>query len=451
MVDTVRAARTSAVVMAAALVASSAATLATFALVGSALPMRRELLAVALALALLAAVGDALALRVRPQIPLQVPERWRRLLPLPLASFLYGAVLGTGLSSAMPAFAGWAIVTVAVATGRPGTAAVAGVALGVGRALPIVLGVEAAAHPRGLRLVRSGCAGALALAVIGLAPSAAAAAPIGQAVDPSAAGGDLAWQQPGPGGFLLRAGAEPQRLPGADPAIGGGLIAWHDGDTVTVADRATLQPRFQERIVGARQLAVSDEWLVIRQVQPDGTWRLIVQSIADTNVHRVIAEARPPRTVGRPAVDGATVVYAVSSRRGSSIVAVSLPGGKASTVRRSRFDLLLDPSVVGGALLYDEVARCDQFLRLGPLSGAGGRVLYTLPPLAGQDSGRERGHTREGSRTPCRPPVEPTTRMLWTTALGGGAAYVTVLAEPQAGEIRSEVIAVRIPAATGRV
>jgi hypothetical protein len=400
------------------------------------------LLVAAIAVALVSVLGDALAIRVRPQIPLQVPEPWRRTLPLPLASLLYGALLGTGLSSAMPAFSGWAIVGFAFATARPETAVLVGFALGVGRALPIVLDLHAAARPRGLRLVRRGCACALALTVIGLAPStvaAAASARIAPVVDPSAAGGDLAWQQPGEGGFLMRAGAEPQQLPGADPAIGGGLIAWHDGDVVTVADRATLQPRFQERVVGVHQLAVSDQWLVMRQRQTDGTWRLIAQSLADTNVHSVIAEARLPRTVGRPAVDGARVVYSRSSRRGSSIVAVALPGGKPTTLRASRFALLLDPSLLGGRLLYDEVARCGQFLRLGTLNGTGGRVLYSLPPLAGQDSGRERGHPREGARTPCRSPVRPATSMLWSTALADGDAYVAVLA--QAG---ASILAVRI-------
>jgi hypothetical protein len=441
MADTVRAARTPTAIMAAALVASSAATLGTFALVGSRLPLRHALVLAAIAIAIAAVLGDALAIRVRPQIPLQVPEPWRRTLPLPLASLLYGALLGSGLSSAMPVFAGWAIVGLAFATGRPESAVLVGLALGVGRALPIVLDVQAAARPRGLRLVRSGCACALALTVTALAPSVvAAAARIAPAVDPSAAGGDLAWQQPGAGGFLMRAGAEPQQLPGADPAIGGALIAWHDGDTVTVADRATLQPRFQERVVGVHQLALSDQWLVMRQVQPDGTWRLIAQSIADTNVHRVIAETRPPRTVGRPAVDGATAVYSLSSRKGSSILAVALESGKATTVRLSRFSLLLDPSLLGERLLYDEVARCGQFLRIGPVDGAGGRVLYSLPPLAGQDSGRERGHPREGARTPCRSPVHPTTSMLWSTALADGGAYVTVLAEGGAS-----VLAVRIP------
>src|SRR5256885_13368056 len=143
MADPVRAARIRAAIMGAALVTSSAATLATFALVGSRLPLRHVLIVAAIALALVSALGDALAIRVRPQIPLQVPEPWRRTLPLPLASFLYGALLGTGLSSAMPAFAGWAIVGLAFATGRPEAAVLVGVALGGGRAPPIGLDLPA--------------------------------------------------------------------------------------------------------------------------------------------------------------------------------------------------------------------------------------------------------------------------------------------------------------------
>lgn len=452
MVDTVRAARragqahaaTAAALMATALVVSSAATLVLVALAGGFLPMHGFVIGVALVLALLAALGDAAGLRVRPQIPLQVPERWRRTLPLPLASVLYGTLLGTGLSSAVPAFAGWAVVLVAAALARPGAALLAGLALGIGRSLPILLAVEVASRPRGLRVLRAASAQALVLTVAaatGLAP-AAAAQRIAQAVDPSAAGGELAWEQPGVGGILLRADGTTQQLPGHDPAVGGSLIAWHEGDTVTVADRATLQARFQEQIVGVHQLAISDEWLVLRQLQPDGTWRLIVQSIADTSVHRVIAQARLPTSMGRPAVDGSTVVYAVSSSRGSSIVAVSLPDGARSTVRTLRFGLLGNPSLVGGALLYDEIARCAQLLRLGALHARSGRALYRLPPLAGQDAGREPHHSREGSRTPCKAPVHPTTSMLWSTALAARAAYVAVLAQPRAGAIRASVLTI---------
>jgi len=86
------------------------------------------------------------------------------------------------------------------------------------------------------------------------------AAPAG---DPSVVGADLAWQQPGVGGFLSRNGVKTQ-LPGNDPAVGGALVAWHAGPAVTVAARDTLAPMVQETIAGAQKLAVSDRWLVWR-------------------------------------------------------------------------------------------------------------------------------------------------------------------------------------------
>src|SRR5919198_750484 len=59
---------------------------------------------------LAAVVVDAGGLRVRPQVRRQVPEAWRRRLPLPLALFLYGLVLGTGVATYVPAAALWALL-----------------------------------------------------------------------------------------------------------------------------------------------------------------------------------------------------------------------------------------------------------------------------------------------------------------------------------------------------
>ena len=61
-------------------------------------PGRAWILAAA-AVAAAAALSDAAGLRVRPQIPLQVPEHWRRTMPLPSALFMYGLLIGTGLTT----------------------------------------------------------------------------------------------------------------------------------------------------------------------------------------------------------------------------------------------------------------------------------------------------------------------------------------------------------------
>lgn len=443
MADTVGAARragdgakAAAAALALGLVVSSASTLAAIGAAGRLLPSNHIVLVTIAAVCLVAAAGDLAGRRVRPQIRLQVPERWRRTMPLPVASLLYGLLLGTGFSSAVPAFALWGLLLVVAALGSMTGALVVGLVLGLGRALPIVLGVPLAERADLFRVVR--IAGACALASAALAGPAGAAIPA-PSTDPSAAGGDTAWEQPGVGGFLRLADGTESQLAGDDPAIGGALVAWHVGATVTVADRATLQPRFEEQIVGIRQLAISDAWLVLRVALADGS-RLLAQSLADTSVHRVVAQTRWPAVIGRPAISGTVVVYATSTARGSSITAVDLPSGSTRRVRNSRTSLLVNPSLLGGALLYDDVSRCAQLLRLGPLDGSGGRVLYTLPPLAGQDAGHELGYSTEGQRTPCPGRIRPTTRMLWTTALDDNAAYVTTLTEPSAGTTHPTIV-----------
>ena len=129
------------------------------------------------------AAADGAGLRVRPQIRVQVPERWRRTMPLPLAMLLYGLLLGTGLSSAVPAFAAWGVMVLGVALGNVLLAVVVGSALALGRSLPVLVaigfdGLETrlsdGASP--LRTVRALAALALAVAAAGVVAESAAAA-----------------------------------------------------------------------------------------------------------------------------------------------------------------------------------------------------------------------------------------------------------------------------------
>jgi hypothetical protein len=409
-------------------------------------PGRTSLLAAA-GLAAVAAAADALGLRVRPQIRFQVPERWRRTLPLPLAVFLYGTLLGTGLTTFVPAAAAWALFGFALSIGSLATALLVGACLAAGRALPVVLlaplvdaGIGARAlaviteRPASLRIVRGLAAVSLAAGAAAVFAGAASAATVVAvpAGDPSAVDADVAWEQPGVGGFLRTATGTVQ-LPGHDPAIGGALVAWRVGDTVTVATRATLAPVLQETIVGARRLAVSDRWLAFTTVDADGTTRLTVQSLADTNRTETLASTAAPAQVGRPSLDGDRLVFHVATRRASWITLVDLVGGKRARLRSATNAQLVNPAVAGDSLLYVRAGRCAQELRLGGLAGGSSdRVLLTLPPLAGSDLGHEPRHPRQGTHVPCKVRPRPAARMLWTTALAPGAAYVTTL-RPQAG------------------
>ena len=84
------------------------------------------------ALALAAAVADWRGLRIAPQIRRQVPERWRWIMPLPLACALYGVLLGLGFTTFVLAFAVWALAGISFAAGEPALGALIGVAFGAG-------------------------------------------------------------------------------------------------------------------------------------------------------------------------------------------------------------------------------------------------------------------------------------------------------------------------------
>src|SRR5690242_60253 len=124
MVGTVGAARRSGragAAFAAGLLLGAAAVFGALAAVGAAVS-GHAVLVVALAVGALAVVSDALGLRVRPQIRLQVPEPWRRRMPLERALFLYGLLLGTGLTTYVPATAAWALPALCLALGSLGAA-----------------------------------------------------------------------------------------------------------------------------------------------------------------------------------------------------------------------------------------------------------------------------------------------------------------------------------------
>ena len=96
-------------------------------------------LAVAAAVALAAAIGEARGARIVPQVRRQVPESWRRRMPVPLAAGLYGVLLGLGFTTFILTFAVWALAGVSVALGDPALGLAIGLAFGAGRLLPAVV------------------------------------------------------------------------------------------------------------------------------------------------------------------------------------------------------------------------------------------------------------------------------------------------------------------------
>jgi hypothetical protein len=446
MVGTVSAARhrrSAGAAFAGGLALGAALVFGTLAALGSAVSGHWLVLA-ALGLAGAAVVSDALGLRVRPQVRFQVPEPWRRTMPLPRALFFYGLLLGTGLTTYVPATAAFALPALSHALGNVPAALAVAAGFAAGRALPVLVlaargGGETvlAERPRGLRLVRVLIAASLLFALVaGEVRAAGRVSSTGG--DPSADGTDLAWQEPEVGGFLERSATPAVQLPGEHPAIGGGLIAWRVGDLVTVSDRTTDDELLQEAVPGVQQLAVARRWLVYRTPT-----EIRAQAIASPGTPALVARTKQPATLGRPSLAADLVVFHRSMGNGGSwLTGVNVASGKRLILRSSRSSLLLNPSVDGTQLLYVRVSRCSQQLLLGALQGKRNKVLYTLPPLAGQDAGHEPGHTTQGERHPCPGHPKPTARMLWTTALSATTAYVTVLRPLPGGGTMPSLIAI---------
>ena len=99
----------------------------------------RALVVVAAVLAAAAIASDAAGLKVRPQIPFQVPERWRRTMPLPRALFLYGLLLGSGLTTFVAASAAWALPALSLALGDVIDSLAIALGFAAGRALPVLV------------------------------------------------------------------------------------------------------------------------------------------------------------------------------------------------------------------------------------------------------------------------------------------------------------------------
>ena len=225
-------------------------------------------------------------------------------------------------------------------------------------------------------------------------------------------------------------------LPGSDPALGGGHVAWRVGHLVTVADQVTLEPVLTRNVPAAGKLAVSRRWLAWRARRRRADVIGAVRLDRPASVRRV-ASARSPVQLGRPDLDGDRLVYHVAGPRGSAIRQVNLRTGRRRTRVRARHAQLLAPALLGHALLYVRVRRCGQQLVLRRRGR--GRVLLRRGPLAGSDLGFDRGHTPQGSLRPCA--VRRASRvMLWSTAISSRYAYVTTLVPGAAGRTRAAIL-----------
>ena len=389
---------------------------------------------IAAAIAIAAAALEARGTRIFPQIRRQLPEHWRRVMPMPVAGALYGVLLGMGFTTFVLSFGVWALAGIALAVGEPQLGLLLGACFGVGRAIPVVVLAPLAGSPVGARAtdlmatspaaylgIRRGDAAALVIAGAALAlsvGSAGAADPVVEsAADPSvaAADGALVFERVGAEG-VLRQGSVDHPLPGSDPAIAASLIAVRDGDAIRLLSRANLAP-IGEPIPapGSDALALSATWLAYRTRAGESD-RIAVRSLANPAApgpEIQVDTAGDPNQLSPPSLAGDTLVYAKARKKASRIVSYELPGGPTKTVRKSRESLLFNPSAYEGRLAYVESDR--------------GRSTVRVRKLEGKKRGKKAfSRKRAGG-------------VLWSTALTADFLYVTVL-DPDASTPQAEIV-----------
>jgi hypothetical protein len=378
----------------------------------------------AAAIALLAAVLELRGTRIVPQIRRQLPEHWRRVMPMPVAAALYGVLLGLGFTTFVLSFGVWALAGVSLAVGDPSLGLLLGAAFGIGRAIPIVILAPMAGSDRGIRAtelmcerestylrLRRGDAAALLLTAIALvvAPGSAGArgTQVAHATDPAATADALLFQRLGGPAVISRGGPE-VALPGAHPAIGGRYVATVQGDSVRLFDRNTLAPLASIPAPGADAIAVSDAWLAYRAASGggDGLFIRYIGNPASPAPPSLVAGAGGASQLSPPAVDGKTLLFGVATPRGSRIVQRVLGTRKHRALVRSHRLLLFDPAVAGKSFSYVRSdARRSRLMVRGRHRHGAGRILLTLKRSQGQ---------------------------LYSAALTGSVAYATVL-HPSAG------------------
>jgi hypothetical protein len=343
-----------------------------------------------------------------PQLRRQVPERWRRSLPLPLWSAGYGAGLGLGLATHQPVATLWAAAGGALALGRPAAGAACLAFFGAGRALMTLLpragqpAERVARLAAGRRLLRPANAAALVVLAALAGASAARAEPVPRGrIDPAVSGAALAYVEIDGDrtSVVVRSpGSAPVRFPGGrSPAVDGPLLAYVDAEGIRVV-------RWRTGAEVARVAGPVDkpalEWPLLAYVRRDpGARRLVLTSLVSRRA-RVLAQARASDDLGRPALRGGRIAWHVTRPRDSRLLLRRADlRDRPRVIASSRTAVVVNPALTRAHLLWveqrGEVSRL-RLLRLGVRGEA-----RTIARLSGRN------------------------RLYWTTALSARRAYVT--------------------------
>ena len=379
-------------------------------------------------IALLAAVADLRGLPIVPQIRRQLPEHWRRVMPMPVAAALYGVLLGLGFTTFVLSFGVWALAGISLALGDAYLGAAIGTAFGIGRALPIVViapytdrrfgreciaaMAERPALYRGARFGDGVSLAAVAALLLLTGPAASAGTAVSSAADPGIAGADLVYQKANRDAWYRHGAGTPVDLNGKDPAIGGAYVAvvQSGGESVELLRRSTLASTgdivaahvADVSVTGANAIAVSGSWLVWRRKEGnDDLMRArTISNPANPGAPKTVARIASPGQLSHPSIDGGLLLYSYASRRSNKIVQRSISSGNTKALASSTMTALQNPAVYGKKFLYVAIDRRRQRLLLRNRTGGEAKTL----------------HSRKRSSA-----------TLNSTALNGSHAYVTLL------------------------
>jgi hypothetical protein len=140
-------------------------------------------------------------------------------------------------------------------------------------------------------------------------------------------------------------------------------------------------------------------------------------------------------SIDRPSLSGDRLAYATSTSGVSRIAIVNLATRGRRVVLATRVSQLSQPALDGSRLLFVQSTYCTQRLLVARMGAPHRpRTLLEIGTTAHRDAGHEPGLDPTGSASSQCPRGTPsrTDTLLWTTALAGRDAYVTLL-RPGAG------------------
>jgi len=271
----------------------------------------------------------------------------------------------------------------------------------------------------------------------------------GDAYDPVAGAGLVAWQRPNGVALVRRDGAD-TGLNGRHPALGGGTLAYLVGDEVVIADAGSGEVRTRLPALGAQVIGVSDALLAWRAPDAAGHDVLWTRTLGDgPGEPQPLAQAPPGGELGRPDVVAGRVLFHLAGSGGSRIVIADPADGTHRTLRRTPRAQVSNPSSDGRLLLHVHASGRQQELRLGPLEPHGEDEVIAVHPSSGRrDREHERGRQRHRHRYRAPlPPIAPRgeTQSLWSTALAPDGAFVTRIVARAGQPRRADILRVALP------